>query len=56
MVLILKVLHSLIYVIGKVAKFKHLKGGVDFVSSVPKSPSGKIMRKNLRAALNKSKI
>jgi len=32
------------YVGGKVAKHKHLAGGVQFVQSIPRLPSGKIMR------------
>ena len=32
----------------KVAGFKQLKGGVQFVDSIPKSPSGKILRGKLR--------
>ncbi|ELT90966.1 hypothetical protein CAPTEDRAFT_109724, partial [Capitella teleta] len=44
------------FVAGKMARYKHLKGGVEFVSSVPKSQSGKILRKELRANLIKSKI
>ncbi|KAK3325898.1 hypothetical protein B0H66DRAFT_549727 [Apodospora peruviana] len=33
---------------GKVARYKHLKGGVVFTDAVPKNPSGKILRKLLR--------
>ena len=33
---------------GRVAKHKRLTGGVVFVDAVPKSPSGKILRKVLR--------
>ena len=33
---------------GKVAKHKHLTGGVIFVDEVPKSAAGKIQRKTLR--------
>lgn len=30
-------------------KYKWIKGGVEFVDSIPKTPSGKILRKDLRA-------
>lgn len=33
---------------GKVAKHKHLVGGVVFIDEVPKLPSGKIIRKLLK--------
>ncbi|OAL32583.1 hypothetical protein AYO20_07893 [Fonsecaea nubica] len=33
---------------GRVAKHKHLTGGVFFIDEVPKSPSGKIQRKLIR--------
>ncbi|KAL9583845.1 MAG: hypothetical protein Q9203_004906 [Teloschistes exilis] len=33
---------------AQVAKHKRLTGGISFVSTVPKSPSGKILRKTLR--------
>ena len=36
------------FIASKVAKHKHLKGGVVFVDAVPKSPSGKILRRLLR--------
>ena len=36
------------YVAGKVAEHKHLVGGVKFIDAVPKSPSGKILRRMLR--------
>ena len=36
------------YVAGKVAEHKHLVGGVEFIDAVPKSPSGKILRRMLR--------
>lgn len=32
----------------RVAKHKQLSGGVVFINEVPKSPSGKIQRKELR--------
>jgi 4-coumarate--CoA ligase len=31
------------------SSYKQLRGGVVFVDEIPKSPSGKILRKNLRA-------
>ena len=36
------------YVASKVTKHKHLVGGVEFIEAVPKSPSGKILRRMLR--------
>ena len=33
---------------SKVSEYKQLKGGVWFVDSIPKSPSGKILRRLLR--------
>lgn len=36
------------WVEGKVANHKRLRGGISFVDVVPKSPSGKILRKDLR--------
>ena len=38
------------YVAGRVAKHKHLVGGVEFVDAIPKSASGKILRRLLRQA------
>ena len=29
-------------------KYKWLQGGIDFVDKIPKTPSGKILRKDLR--------
>lgn len=29
-------------------EYKHLKGGVEFVAEIPKNPSGKILRRQLR--------
>ncbi|CAK5281573.1 unnamed protein product [Mycena citricolor] len=37
------------FVKTRVAGFKQLRGGVQFVTAIPKSPSGKILRKELRA-------
>jgi acyl-coenzyme A synthetase/AMP-(fatty) acid ligase len=36
------------YVSGQVAPYKELAGGVKFVDSIPKSASGKILRRLLR--------
>ncbi|XP_023708323.1 4-coumarate--CoA ligase 1 isoform X3 [Cryptotermes secundus] len=37
------------YVAEKVSEYKQLKGGVKFLTSVPKSPSGKILRRLLKS-------
>jgi acyl-coenzyme A synthetase/AMP-(fatty) acid ligase len=39
------------FVAAKVAEYKQLKGGVQFVTSIPKSPSGKILRRELKGLL-----
>lgn len=36
------------YVASKVSSFKNLSGGVVFVDAIPKNPSGKILRKELK--------
>jgi acyl-coenzyme A synthetase/AMP-(fatty) acid ligase len=33
---------------GHKAKYKWLKGGIEFIDVIPKSPSGKILRRLLR--------
>lgn len=38
------------YVHSKVADYKKLRGGLVFVDAVPRSPSGKILRRQLRDA------
>jgi acyl-coenzyme A synthetase/AMP-(fatty) acid ligase len=37
-----------IYVEQHKSKFKWLKGGVEFIDAIPRSPSGKILRRVLR--------
>jgi len=37
------------FVKSRLASHKQLRGGVEFVAAIPKSPSGKILRKDLRA-------
>ncbi|KAL9952223.1 hypothetical protein ACROYT_G039444 [Oculina patagonica] len=36
------------FVAGRVAPYKRLRGGVEFIDQIPKSPSGKILRRHLR--------
>ncbi|KIW54143.1 hypothetical protein PV05_06525 [Exophiala xenobiotica] len=36
------------FVEGKVVRYKRLAGGVEFVEAIPKNPSGKILRRQLR--------
>lgn len=36
------------YVLREKARYKQLKGGVEFINVIPKSPSGKILRRILR--------
>ncbi|CAD5221491.1 unnamed protein product [Bursaphelenchus okinawaensis] len=43
------------FVADKTAHYKHLKGGVEFIDEIPRSPSGKILRKHLRD-MPKSKL
>nr|CAD7392269.1 unnamed protein product [Timema cristinae] len=45
------------YVNGQVSSAKKLRGGVQFVEAIPKNPSGKILRKELRGVVSpKSKL
>ncbi|XP_055911806.1 uncharacterized protein LOC129945881 [Eupeodes corollae] len=37
------------FVAEKVAHYKHLEGGVQFIDELPKNPSGKILRKDLKS-------
>ena len=36
------------YIKGKVAHYKQLRGGVVFLEAIPKNPTGKILKKDLR--------
>lgn len=38
---------------GEVSNHKKLRGGVVFLSAIPKSPSGKILRRELRELAKK---
>ena len=38
------------YVAENTASYKHLTGGVEFIDQIPKSNSGKILRKDLKAS------
>ena len=42
------------WVAGQVANHKRLRGGVVFLEAIPKSASGKILRKELRALAKKA--
>jgi acyl-coenzyme A synthetase/AMP-(fatty) acid ligase len=42
-----------IFVAGKVSGHKHLAGGVEFITTIPKNLSGKILRKKLREMYSK---
>lgn len=39
------------FVANKVIKFKHLTGGVKFIVTIPKTETGKIMRREIRKML-----
>ncbi|CAD5227679.1 unnamed protein product [Bursaphelenchus xylophilus] len=43
------------FVKSRVAKYKQLTGGVEFIDEIPKSPSGKILRRELRDLESKKK-
>jgi acyl-CoA synthetase (AMP-forming)/AMP-acid ligase II len=44
------------YVKERSVHYKHLRGGVEFLSQIPKSQAGKILRRKLRDMEAKSKI
>lgn len=44
------------YVAGKVAAYKKLEGGVTILESIPKTASGKIMRRTLRQMHDESEL
>ncbi|GAB0097777.1 luciferin 4-monooxygenase [Sergentomyia squamirostris] len=43
------------YIAGKVTSYKQLRGGVRFIDEIPKNPSGKILRRELRLLVKKPK-
>ncbi|XP_073964927.1 luciferin 4-monooxygenase-like [Choristoneura fumiferana] len=44
------------FVAERLSNPKHLRGGVSFVPEIPKNPSGKILRRQLKAMSNQSKL
>ncbi len=38
------------YLKDKVTGYKQLKGGVEFIKAIPKAPTGKILRRELKKA------
>lgn len=49
-------LPNVLYLLGQVSAQKRLRGGVQFVNSIPKNPSGKILRRALKDLITKSKL
>jgi acyl-coenzyme A synthetase/AMP-(fatty) acid ligase len=41
------------FVVEKLSEHKHLTGGVQFVTTIPKTLSGKILRRNLKEMYSK---
>jgi acyl-coenzyme A synthetase/AMP-(fatty) acid ligase len=41
------------FVAEKVSEHKHLVGGVEFVTTIPKNPAGKILRRKLKEMYSK---
>lgn len=44
------------WVENHLSKYKHLRGGVRMIAEIPKNASGKILRRELRAMIGKSKL
>lgn len=44
------------FVTGQVAPYKRLRGGIRFVDGIPKNPSGKILRRELKANMLKPRL
>ena len=44
------------FVKENVAQYKQLRGGVVFMDAIPKSPAGKILRKDLRELVKKEQL
>lgn len=44
------------FVKSRLASHKQLRGGVEFLTAIPKSPAGKILRKDLRALAASSTV
>lgn len=44
------------YLLENVSAQKRLRGGVRFVNSIPKNPSGKILRRVLKDLIKQSKL
>ena len=42
-----------VFISDNKAPHKHLRGGVEFVAAIPKTPSGKILRRAIREASSK---
>lgn len=52
---IVNCLVNIIFFADKVSSQKKLRGGIIFVPSIPKNPSGKILRKELKKKLHEYK-
>ena len=43
------------FVAKKCASYKRLEGGVEFIDAIPKNPTGKILRRELKSRFNSSR-